>query len=42
MDTPEPVDVVDLGDATVETKQVSPVPPFYFDSTFGFGIRPNS
>jgi hypothetical protein len=31
----------DLGDATVETKQVSPVPPYYFDSTFGHGWRPN-
>lgn len=35
------LDVCDLGDATTETKQVSPVPPFYADSTFGFGARPN-
>jgi hypothetical protein len=34
--------VLDLGDALAETKQVSPTPPFYVDSTFGFGSRPNS
>jgi hypothetical protein len=34
--------VLDLGDALAETKQVSPTPPFYADSTFGFGSRPNS
>lgn len=33
--------VMDLGDAITETKQVSPTPPFYADSTFGFGSRPN-
>jgi hypothetical protein len=34
--------VLDLGDALTETKQVSPTPPFYADSTFGLGSRPNS
>jgi hypothetical protein len=34
--------VLDLGNALAETKQVSPTPPFYADSTFGFGSRPNS
>lgn len=33
---------LDLGNAVVETRQVSPVPPFYVDSTFGMGSRPNS
>lgn len=33
--------LADLGDATVETKQVFPVPPFYADSTFGLGWKPN-
>jgi len=34
-------EVSDLGDAAQETKQVSPIIPFYADSTYGFGIRPN-
>jgi hypothetical protein len=32
--------LTDLGDATVETKQQSPV-PYYHDSVFGLGWRPN-
>lgn len=32
----------DLGDATMETGQVSPTPPFYVDGAFGMGSRPNS
>lgn len=35
-------EVSNLGDATEETKQVSPILPFYADSIFGWGIRPNS
>jgi hypothetical protein len=31
----------DLGDAKMETKQRSPVPPYYEDTTFGMGDRPN-
>lgn len=37
----EEFEVADMGDATVETKQVFPLPPFYADSTYGFGWRPN-
>ena len=33
--------VLDLGDAKVETKQKAPIPPYYQDSTYGFGWRPN-
>ena len=33
--------VIDLGEALTETKQGSPTPPFYPDSTFGFGSRPD-
>lgn len=33
---------LDLGNAVTETRQVSPVPPFYADSTFGLGSRPNA
>jgi hypothetical protein len=36
----ESMSLMDLGDATLETKQQSPVPPYYQDSTFGFGYRP--
>ena len=35
------VEFFDLGDAKEETKQVFPLPPFYADSTYGFGWRPN-
>ena len=31
-------EVIDLGDAKVETKQIFPLPPFY-DSTFGRGYH---
>jgi len=37
----EPVDLTDLGDAMVETKQQHPLGPF-IDSAFGFGRRPNT
>lgn len=37
----EDFEVTDMGDAKVETKQVFPIPPFYADSTYGFGWRPN-
>ena len=33
--------LMDLGDAMLETKQQAPVPPYYQDSTFGFGYRPD-
>jgi hypothetical protein len=33
---------IDLGNAAAETRQVSPVPPFYADSSFGMGSRPDS
>ena len=33
--------MTDLGDAIMETRQVSPTPPFYVDSIYGFGSRPN-
>jgi hypothetical protein len=33
--------VIDLGNAVKETKQGSPTPPFYPDSTFGFGSKPD-
>lgn len=36
----ETMSLMDLGDATLETKQQAPVPPYYQDSTFGFGYRP--
>ena len=38
----EAIEFADLGDAKVETKQVHPIPPYYADSVFGFGARPNS
>jgi hypothetical protein len=37
----EPMGAMDLGDAMLETKQYAPVPPYYQDSTFGFGYRPD-
>lgn len=37
----EEVEIVDLGDAKEETKQVAPIPPFYLDSVFGTGSRPD-
>lgn len=41
MEDAEIFSVLDLGDATMETKQIQPIPPYYADSTFGSGSRPN-
>jgi hypothetical protein len=35
-------DMSDLGAVTVETKQRSPIPPYYADSVFGLGEKPNT
>jgi len=40
-DSDQEFSIDDIGDATVETKQVSPIFPFYADSTYGFGYKPN-
>jgi hypothetical protein len=40
IDTSEVEILTDLGDAALETKQQAPM-PYYQDSTFGLGIRPN-
>lgn len=40
MNMDEAIEFCDLGDAKVETKQTSPIPPFYFDNQFGRGSTP--
>ena len=37
----EAVQVIDLGDAKIETRQASPTPPNYPDGIFGFGSEPD-
>jgi hypothetical protein len=41
IDTSEVEILADLGDAALETRQQSPIPPYYQDSIFGLGIRPS-
>lgn len=36
----ESVGLTDLRNDVLEAKQASPIPPYYFDSTCGFGLRP--
>lgn len=38
--TNEALDLIDLGDATTETKQHRPYPPIYPDFVFGMGSVP--
>jgi hypothetical protein len=39
--TSDELELTDLGDAVRETRQCSPEPPFYWDSTFVWGSCPN-
>lgn len=40
-ETNEKLQLIDLGNAIAETRQVSPTPPFFVDDVYGFGSRPN-
>ena len=35
------LELTDLGDASIETKQGDPMKPYFVDSIYGFGSRPN-